>query len=207
VVVRSVVEPANARAAQGVADTASASEASKPLELRWTTELSVVGQLQGEPALGSAALQAGVGVASGAWGLSALGQLGMPSSSALGPAQLQLQRYAVFAELDYSAWHPGAWQLGPLLRAGLTVARRETQPGDAAFAATSSSSQRSFAMALGWLGEYRWSHRVGVFVRAALQWQASPATYAVLDTAGEPVVSAEPWGIQPSVELGGNWHW
>jgi len=190
-----------------VADTASASDYSAPLELRWSSELGMVGHMQGEPALGSVALQAGLGVASGAWGLSVLGQLGIPTTSSLGPAQIELQRYALLAELDYFGWSAGAWQFGPLLRAGFSLTARETLSDNPALTGSGSSSQGSLLLGGGWSSEYRWSERLGFFLRGVLDWQTSPATYAVLTTTGEPVVIAQAWALQPSVELGGNWHW
>jgi len=207
VVVRSVMQPSSARVHDSVADTASASDTSAPLELRWSSELGMVGSMQGEPALGSVALQAGLGLASGAWGLSVLGQLGLPTTSSLGPAQVELQRYALLAEFGYSGWNAGAWQFGPLLRGGLTLTERETHSDSPALTASDSAWQGSLLLGAGWSSEYRWSERLGFFLRAVVDWQASPATYAVRTTTDEPVVSAEAWAVQPSVALGGNWHW
>jgi len=207
VVVRSVVEPSSARVHDGVADTASGSDTSAPLELRWNTELGMVGSMQGEPALGSVALQAGLGFASGAWGLSVLGQLGIPTTSSLGLAQVELQRYALLAELGYSGWSAGDWQFGPLLRGGVTLTERQTHSDSPALLASDSAWQGSLLLGGGWSSEYRWSERLGFFLRAVLDWQVSPATYTVSSTTDEPVVSAEAWAVQPSVALGGNWHW
>jgi len=207
VVVRSVVQPSSARTADGVADTASGSGTSAPLELRWNTELGMVGSMQGEPALGSVALQAGLGFASGAWGLSVLGQLGIPTTSSLGPAQVELQRYALLAELGYSGWSAGDWQFGPLVRGGVTLTERQTHSDNPALSSSRAASQSSLLLGGGWSSEYRWNERLGLFLRAVLDWQVSPASYAVVTPAGERVVIAEAWAVQPSVTLGGNWHW
>ncbi|HKO93802.1 MAG TPA: hypothetical protein VJU61_21760, partial [Polyangiaceae bacterium] len=208
VVQRSVVERASASATDGVVDDRSGTDrAGTPLELRWSSELGMLGYLQGEPAVGSLALQLGLGVASGAWGLSVRGQLGIPTTSSLGPAQVELQRYAVLAEVGYFGWNAGAWQFGPLLRAGFTLTERETSSENPALAASDSRSQGSLLLGGGWSSEYRWSERFGFFMRGGLDWQASPIQYAVVTTTGEPVASAEAWALQPSLEVGGNWHW
>jgi hypothetical protein len=199
--------PAEPTPAGGVADVSSSGLPSAPLELRWSSELGMVGYMQGEPALAALAFQAGVGLASGAWRLSALGQLGIPSTSSLGPAQLELQRYALLAGVDYSVWNTGPWQLGPLLRGGLTLTERETLTDGEGFAASHSVTQRSLLLGAGWSGEYRWSEQLGFFLRGVLGWQASAGKYAVVTTTGEPVALADAWALQPSVELGGNWHW
>jgi len=191
----------------GVADVSSSELPSAPLELRWSSELGMVGYMQGEPALAAVAFQAGMGLASGAWGLSVLGQLGVPSISSLGPAQLELQRYALLGELDYSLWSTARWQLGPLLRGGLTLTERDTRPKNEALAPSDSATQRSLLLGAGWSSEYRWSEQLGFFLRGVLDWHSAAGRYAVVTRAGESVALAEAWAFQPSVELGGNWHW
>lgn len=194
-------------ASSAVADVSSPALPSAPLELRWSSELGMVGYMQGEPALAALALQAGMGLASGAWELSVLGQLGLPSSSSLGPAQLELQRYALLAELDYSSWSTGSWQLGPLLRGGVTLTQRHTRSDNEALAASRSVTQRSLLLGAGWSSEYRCSEQLGFFLRGVLDWQSAAGKYAVVTTTGEPVAIAEAWALQPSLELGGNWRW
>jgi hypothetical protein len=177
------------------------------LDLHWSAELGALGQMPGPPAYGALGLEAGIRAQSGAWGALLLGQLGMPLRSQLGPTRIEVLQHALLAEGQYLRWNSGAWSFGPLLRAGVRWARRETVEGDPGLAASAVKWHRALRLGLGWSTELRWSVHFGATLRGVLHWEPVRPSYAVLTTAGDPVSSAQPWAVQPSLEIGGNWYW
>jgi hypothetical protein len=177
------------------------------LDLDWNAELGVVGQLPGPPAYAAAGMQLGVRARSGAWAVLALAQLGLPLRSQLGPSQVELQQHALQAELQYLTWERGAWSLGPLARAGVRFARRETVDPDPALRVSQAKWQEGLRLGLGAVTEFRWGTHFGASLRGVLHWDPRRPKYVLRDDANAPVASAELWAVQPSLELCGNWYW
>jgi hypothetical protein len=182
--------------------------ASSPLELHWSNELGIVGQLYGEPALGAMAFEAGLHAASGPIRLGVLGELSLPTVSRVGGAQLEVWRYAVLAEGQYAAWQAGAWSVRPLLRAGVALIRRETTTSDSSsFSAREPKLYASPLLAAGAITEYRLSERVGVSLRGLLQTEPLAPAYSVTDSKNVPLIRTTQWPIQPMMMLAANWYW
>jgi hypothetical protein len=177
------------------------------LDLHWSAELGAVGQMPGPPAYGALGLAAGLRAQSGAWAALLIGQLGMPLRSKLGPTQVEVLQHALLTQGQYLRWNTGAWSFGPLVRAGVRWARRETVAGDPGLAASGVKWQPALRLGLGWTTELRWSTRFGATLRGVLHWEPARPSYAVLTTTGDPVANAQPWAVQPSLEIGGNWYW
>jgi hypothetical protein len=131
----------------------------------------------------------------------------MPVRSRLGPTEIEVLQHALLAEGQYLRWNTGAWSFGPLARAGVRWARRATVAGDPGLDASAVKWHRALRFGLGWTTELRWGTHFGATLRGVLHWEPARPSYAVLTTAGDPVSSAEPWAVQPSLEIGGNWYW
>ncbi|MEO8177968.1 MAG: hypothetical protein ABI895_03955 [Deltaproteobacteria bacterium] len=202
-----VTSPGAAEVATDPASSASAAASGLALDLHWSVELGAVGQIPGPPAYGALGLEAGVRAQRGAWGALLLGQLGMPLRSKLGPTQIEVLQHALLAEGQYLRWNTGPWSFGPLARAGVRWARRETVESDPGLDASAVKWHRALRLGLGWTTELRWGTRFGATLRGVLHWDPARPSYAVFTTEGDPVSRAEPWAVQPSLEIGGNWYW
>jgi hypothetical protein len=187
--------------------SAEATASSVALALDWNAELGVVGQLPGPPGYGAFAGALGLHARSGAWGALLMGQLGLPVRAQLGPSQVQVLQHALLGELQYLGWNTGMWSFGPLARGGLSLSRRETVAGDPGFAAAEASWRSSLRLGLGWATELRWSEHFGATLRAVAHWDPMRHSYAVLNQNAQQVASAQPWAVQPSLELCANWYW
>jgi hypothetical protein len=208
---RIVTAPSAARAAidptpsdRGSDDTASAGLS---LELDWSAELGLSGQLAGPPGDAAAGIAAGVRAGSGRWGAALLGRFGLPQRSELGPSELELQQHALLLEAQYLALQAGAFELGPLLRGGLALSRRETLSGPSGLAAAAVVWGRAAQLGAGALAQYRWGTHWGASLRGVLHWLPARTGYALVDDLGDPIASARPWAVQPSLELNASWHW
>jgi hypothetical protein len=177
------------------------------LDLHWNAELGVIGQLPGPPAYGAAGFEAGLRARTAGWGVLLLGQLGLPVRAKLGPSEVQVQQHALLVEGQYLGWNTGAWSFGPVLRAGLRLARRETVGGDPGLDASEVKWLPGLRLGLGWATELRWSQHFGATLRGVLHWDPVRPSYAVLNEEREPVSSAQLWAVQPSLELCANWYW
>lgn len=176
------------------------------LSLAWSAELGLSGQLAGPPGHAAASIAGGVRVASGRWGLGLLGRFGLPLRSELGPSELELQHHALLAEVQYLGLRWGALELGPLARGGLGLSRRETVSGPAGLTASDALWSPGVQLGAGALAQYRWGAHWGASLRGALHWLPARTSYALLDDLGDPIASARPWAVQPSLELSMSWH-
>ncbi|MEY4550784.1 MAG: hypothetical protein RL685_6979 [Pseudomonadota bacterium] len=188
-------------------DSEAAGSGGGALDLHWSAELGLSGQLAGPPGYATASIAAGVRALSGRWALGLLGRWGLPLRSELGPSELQLQRHAVLVEAQYLGWSWGALELGPLVRGGLALARRETLSGPAALTASGVAWHPAAQLGAGALAQYRWGTHWGASLRGVLHWLPSPTGYSLVDDLGDPIASAQPWAVQPSLELNASWHW
>jgi hypothetical protein len=187
--------------------SAEATGSSVALALDWNAELGVVGQLPGPPGYGSFAAALGLHARHGVWGALISGQLGLPVHAQLGPSEVQVVQHAVLAEGQYLRWNTGMWSFGPLARAGLSLARRETVAGDPGLDAAEAKWFSSLRLGLGWASELRWSEHFGATLRGVLHWDPMRHSYAVVDQNEQVLARAEPWAVQPSLELCANWYW
>lgn len=176
------------------------------LGLDWSAELGLSGQLAGPPGFAAAGLAGGVRAASGQFGLALLGRFGLPLRSELGPSELALQHHALLLEAQYLGWAWGAFTLAPLVRGGLALARRETVSGPAELAATGAEWSRAAQLGAGMLAQYRWGTHWGASLRGVLHWLPARTGYSLVDDLGDPIASAQPWAVQPSLELSASWH-
>jgi hypothetical protein len=177
------------------------------LDLHWNAELGVSGQLPGPPAYAAAAFEAAVRARQHAWGVLVLGQLGLPLRAKVGPSEVQVLQHALLAEGQYLRWSTGPWSFGPVLRAGLRLARRETVAGDPGLDASTVKWLPGLRLGLGWATELRIDQRFGATLRGVLHWDPVQPNFEVQTSQGEPVASAQAWAVQPSLELCGNWYW
>ncbi len=180
---------------------------SRGLHLGWSAELGVSGQLAGPPGHAAAGIAGGLRAASGPWGLSLLGRFGLPLRSELGPSELSLQHHALLVEAQHLSLHWGALELGPLVRGGLALSRRETVAGPAELAAAEVQWSRAVQLGAGALAQYRWGTHWGASLRGVLHWLPRRTGYSLVDDLGDPIASARPWAVQPSLELNASWHW
>ena len=187
--------------------SAEATGSSVALALDWNAELGVVGQLPGPPAHGAFGAALGLHARHGAWGALISGQLGLPVRAQLGPSEVQVLQHALLAEGQYLRWNTGMWSFGPLARAGLSLSRRETVAGDPGLDAAGAKWLSSLRLGLGWASELRWSEHFGATLRAVLHWDPMRHSYAVVDQNQQELSRAEPWAVQPSLELCANWYW
>ena len=187
--------------------SAEATGSSVALALDWNAELGMVGQLPGPPSHGALGVALGLHARHGAWGALLTGQLGLPTRAQLGPSEVQVVQHALFAEGQYLRWNTGMWSFGPLARAGLSLSRRETVAGDPGLAAEEPKWLSSLRLGLGWASELRWSEHFGATLRGVLHWDPLRHPYAVVNQDGEVLTRAEPWAVQPSLELCANWYW
>ena len=202
-----VTSPGAAEVATDPTSSASPAASGLALDLHWSAELGAVGQMPGPPAYGALGLEAGVRAQSGAWGALLLGQLGMPLRSQLGPTEIELLQHALLAEGQYLRWNTGLWSFGPLARVGVRWARRETVDGDPGLDASAVKWHRALRLGLGWTTELRWGTRFGATLRGVVHWDPARPSYAVFSTEGDPIRRAQPWAVQPSLEIAGNWYW
>jgi hypothetical protein len=184
-------------------DTAS----SVALALDWNVELGVLGQLPGPPGYGAFGAALGLHARQGAWGALISGQLGLPVRAQLGPSEVQVLQHALLAEGQYLRWNTGMWSFGPLARAGLSFSRRETVAGDPGLEAAGARWLTSLRLGLGWATELRWSEHFGATLRGVLHWDPMRHSYAVVDQNQQVLSRAEPWAVQPSLEISANWYW
>lgn len=185
---------------------AGAAEAGRSLSLDWSAELGLSGQLAGPPGYAAAGIAGGVHVASGRWGLGVLGRFGLPLRSELGPSELELQHHALLLEAQYRGLDWGALTLSPLVRGGLALSRRETVSGPANLAAAGVLWSRAAQLGAGASVRYRWGTHWGASLRGVLHWLPARTDYALVDDLGDPIASAQPWAVQPSLELSMSWH-
>jgi hypothetical protein len=177
------------------------------LALDWSAELGLSGQLAGPPGDAAASVAAGARAGSGRWGLALLGRFGLPRRSQLGPSELSLQHHALLLEAQYLGLEWAALELGPLLRGGLALSRRETLSGPSGLAAAGVAWSRVAQLGAGALAQYRWGTHWGASLRGVLHWLPARTGYELVDDLGEPIASASPWAVQPSLELNVSWHW
>jgi hypothetical protein len=188
-------------------DTEAAASGGVALDLHWSAELGLSGQLAGPPGYATASIAAGARAVSGRWSLGLLGHWGLPLRSELGPSKLELQQHAVLLEAQYLGWSWGALELGPLVRGGLSLARRETLSGPAALTASGVAWHPAAQLGAGALAQYRWGTHWGASLRGVLHWLPSRTGYSLVDDLGDPIANAQPWAVQPSLELNASWHW
>jgi hypothetical protein len=183
------------------------SEGSAPLDLHWGGELGLAWQFYGLGGVGSPALEAGVGAGSGAWGLSAFGQFGLPTESRVGPARFDVQRHAVFGEARYAAWTLDAITFAPLARLGLVVLHRSAATANTQVEPLPAANHLALGAGLGLSLDYQLSTWLGVSIRSIVNWQSSSPAFAVQESAGATVSSDSPWGLQPSFDVTGKFSW
>jgi hypothetical protein len=199
------------QAGEATADTGPASEVVSPrpaaLDVSFGAELGLAWQFYSPAPLGMAGLQLGARLRSGAWGWEALGQLGLPASARVGPAEFELRRDVLALECQYLVWARNAWSFSPLLRAGLVSISREAASERADISPSPASHDLSLLAAAGGLFDYRLSELFGLSVRGLLGWQSWAPTYRVVLDSGETASQATAWALQPAVEVGGNLSW
>jgi hypothetical protein len=187
--------------------SAEATSSSDALALDWNVELGVVGQLPGPPGDGALSASLGLHARQGAWGVLITGQVGLPVRAELGPSKVQVLQHALLAEAQYLGWNTGVWSFGPLARAGLSLSRRETVAGDPGLAASEAKWLSSPRFGRGWATELRWSQHFGATLRGVVHWDPVRHSYAVVNQNEQLLARAEPWAVQPSLELCANWYW
>lgn len=197
------------RAAPTIVEDATnpALEDSAPLDLHWGGEVGLAWQFYGLGAVGSMALQAGLGAGSGAWVLSAFGQFGLPTESRVGPARFDVQRHAVLGEARYAAWTFDAITVAPLARLGLVVLHRSPATANTQVEPLPAANHLALAAGLGFSLEYQLSAWLGVSIRSIVSWQSSSPAFAVREAAGATVSSDSPWRLQPSLDATGKFSW
>jgi hypothetical protein len=172
-------------------------------------ELEVGGawQLYTRSAPGTGGLRAGVRVSWASWAFELIGQYGVPSEAQLGPARLELVRHALIGEAHYFAWEHEAWRLSPLLRAGMTSIRRRSKSSEGAALRPLEAARYDFpTFGLGAIAELSLTPRLSVSLRTALNLETAAPTFAVQTASGASAWSTMPWALQPSLEVGANWH-
>jgi hypothetical protein len=187
-----------------VPDTASEGDLGSAFaNVDWDLEAGVAWHYVGLTDLGATALVAGLGARLGRWGLTALGQLGLPAESRVGPARFDVQRHALLLEGHYRLGSFGPITVAPLAQAGVAFLHRSAAAGDGETLPTPEAKSRSFCVGAGARAELRLSEWFALSVRGTANWQSSAPKYEVRRLDGETVWSEGAWSLQPGFDLTG----